>query len=181
MIEERKSGHPTTPPSPPPLHHDIALYYRDDIVAVILTRFWTRSSINRTLTTISGRHLPPNDPALHPIMRHVSTGRCSAAGPQHPHVPWCTGCAWVCAIRIAIFDSSCTSGIFTLETYYSNLIARQLFSKKVPEVQEESILASGCTHACIIGRLDRTAGRDNWIFRNLRNFYVATLLIKFHC
>jgi len=42
---------------------------------------------------------------------------------------------------IACIDTSCYSGTSTLETYYSNFIARQLYAQKVPEVQEESILA----------------------------------------
>jgi len=47
-----------------------------------------------------------------------------------------------CNILLAIINSSCDSGTCTLETYNSNFIARQLCAQKVPEVLEDSILAS---------------------------------------
>jgi len=43
---------------------------------------------------------------------------------------------------VACIDTSCDSGTSMLETYYSNFIARPLYTQKMPEVQEESILAS---------------------------------------
>jgi len=47
--------------------------------------------------------------------------------------------------RWAIIDSYCTSNTSSLETYYSNFIARQFICTKVPEVQEDFIRARGGT------------------------------------